>query len=264
MYRSCRGPNRPVALGRTATAGRLVGFAIIFLAPNAAFATHKVYSPYVTQGEFEFEPRGHYTLDDNDAAADKQKYKVDIGYAFTDWWLAAYVGEFEKTPGDRFRYTSTAVENVFQLTERGEYWIDLGLYLEPEISNQPNQPNQIETKALLAKDMGRTSHWLNLVLKKQFGENATDDVIFEYAWQTRWHLFEFFEPGFEAFGETGRVNDPLSLSRQDHVFGPVAFGEFDPGFGPGKLVYEMGYLFGLTPSAANGTVKWLLEYEARF
>jgi hypothetical protein len=32
----------------------------------------------------------------------------------------------------------------------------------------------------------------------------------------------------------------------------------------GKIKYELGYLFGVTPATENGTVRWQLEYEIPF
>lgn len=61
-------------------------------------------------------------------------------------------------------------------------------------------------------------------------------------------------------GEVGHVSPS---DQQDHRIGPVIFGEF-ANESKSKWKYEVGYLFGISDAAPDGTLKALLEYEFRF
>ena len=56
---------------------------------------------------------------------------------------------------------------------------------------------------------------------------------------------------------------PGPASAQEHLIGPVLTGAYN--FSPyGKLKYEVGYLWGLTPASGRSAIRWRLEYEIAF
>ena len=59
------------------------------------------------------------------------------------------------------------------------------------------------------------------------------------------------------------VTGMRNFTQQQHFLGPVAVGAVN--FAPyGKLKYEVGYMFGLTPATPRGAIRWRLEYEIAF
>jgi len=58
------------------------------------------------------------------------------------------------------------------------------------------------------------------------------------------------------------VGHALPSDQQDHRIGPVISGVL-AGDSQGKWVYELGYLFGVSDAAPDGTLKFVVEYEFR-
>jgi high-affinity iron transporter len=236
---------------------------IVFAASShPAFATHKVYSPSVEQGEYEIELRGHTTFDNDVSKDGKEKFKIDIGYGVTDYWFTAYVGEIDEDANGDLEYEATAWENIFQLTEQGEYWLDLGLYLEYEFAHEAGNNDKAEGKILLEKNVGKYVNTANLIFVRELGSGASNATNFEYAWRTKYLLDKAFEPAIEIYGEMGELGHVLPSDQQDHRIGPVFSGVLSSTT-HSKWVYEAGYLFGVSDAAPDGTFKFVIEYEFR-
>jgi len=229
------------------------------LFPASAHATKKVYAPYVEQGEVELEYRGGYDIDDNDDVDGAWKQKIAIGYGVNNYWFTELYGEFEKEgeSESNIKFSAIEWENKFQLTQPGQYWLDLGLLTELEY-NTAGGADKVEVKALLAKDIGKFTHLANLGVEREFGEDSDDATEFGVSWSSRYRYMPSFEPGFEIHSEFGRLDDGSSFNEEDHRIGPVIYGQL------GAIKYDVGYLVGVSDGAPDGTIKALLEYELRF
>jgi len=232
-----------------------IAIAFLTLMPTHAFATKKVYNPYVEKGEVEIEYRGGYDFDDNDDADGAWKQKLAIGYGFTDYWFSEIYGEVEKggESGTDIEFTAVEWENKFQLTGQGEYWLDVGLLTEIKISTDGGE-DKAEAKLLLAKDWGDFTHLLNLAVERELNNGTSTE--FGTSWGSRYRYNKFFEPGFEFHSGFGDFDN--SFNEEDHRLGPVIYGQI------GAVKYDIGYLFGLSNGAPDGTLKVLFEYEFRF
>lgn len=228
-----------------------------------AYADFKVYSPYVEYGEWELEFRGARSFDDDGGKDNAQGYVYELAYSPTTHWHTAVFLETEREPRSDFRPAELAWENLFQLTEPGEYWLDLGAYVEYSKGLRQSDDHALEWKLLAEKTVGRWTVTANPIFVKEFTEGRDPGVEFEYAWGTYYRLQQEFEPGFEAFGTIGEISDANSLSTQEHFVGPDIRGRIHLGKRD-NLVYNLGYLFGVTDAAPTGTVKLEVEYELRF
>ncbi len=216
----------------------------------------KVYSPIVEQGEVETEYQLDRAFDGDPAVDGTAKHQFAIEYGVTDRWATEVYGVFTKTPARSFAYNQFKWANIYQLFEQGERWMDAGLYAEYQIpADSTSKPDVLEFKLLLEKELGLL-HTLNVVLKKELGARATKNTSAGYAWRSKWRLIREFEPGFEAYGDIGEIANPNSLSRQAHMLGPVFNGKLFR-----HIEYEIGYLFALTRSTANGNFKLVVGYE---
>lgn len=229
------------------------------LISSPAQATKKVYAPYVEKGEVELEYRGGYDIDDNDDVDGSWKQKIAIGYGVNDYWFTEVYGEFEKEgeSGADLEFSAIEWENKFQLTQPGQYWLDLGLLTELEY-NTAGGADKAEVKALFAKDSGKFTHLANLGVEREFGEDSEDATEFSASWSSRYRYMPEFEPGFEIHSEFGRLDDGSSFNEEGHQIGPVFYGKI------GAVKYDVGYLVGVSDGAPDGTIKALLEYELRF
>jgi hypothetical protein len=227
-----------------------------------AHATHKIYSPTVEPGEFELELRGHTTFDSDASKDDQQAYKFSAGYGIAQRWYTELGTTLEKNDNGDLESQEVFWENIIQLTEQGEHWVDAGLYLEYAVARGAGTPDELETKLLLEKSVGSFVHTANLVFVRNIGSGAANATNFEYAWRSKYFVSNRLEVGVEIYGEMGEFGHVLASTQQDHRLGPVISGRLGH-TGAGKWKYELGYLFGVSDAAPNGTLKLNLEYEFR-
>lgn len=235
--------------------GIFAGCIFTLIGASQAFADHKVYSPIVNKGEWEFETRHHWTVDKTRARDDEQGHLFELGYGVTDWWATAIFATLDKEAQNGTRYGETAWENVFQLTPQGKYWLDAGAYLEYAHAARGGEADDVEAKLLLEKDFGLFTHTANIIFEKQVGEHREPGTELGYAWQSRWRWSREFQPGIEAYGGFGVIRDFEHRADQTHQVGPVFLGKL------GRIEYEVGWLFGLTHETPNNTIILTLEYE---
>ncbi len=254
-------PPSPRAVGG-AVASLLLG--VIFMsASDPAHASHKIYSPYVDKGEVELEMRSHTTFDRDASKNSNEKMKFEAGYGVTDRWFTSVGGEVADNANHQHAYQATYWENIFQLTEQGQYWLDVGAYLEYEVGHGAGSSDQIEGKLLLEKATGKYVNTANLVMVREVGGNAATATNFEYAWRSKYLFSKAIELGVEVYGEMGELGAFLPSAQQDHRIGPVLSGVLPLSSGKGKWSYEVGYLFGVSDAAPDGTLKFNIEYEFR-
>jgi len=247
----------------------LVGFFVATLAivmavvTSPADASDKIYSPYVEYGEFELEYRGHVTNDDRAAKDNNEGHKVEIGYGFTEFWSAAIIGEWEKEPGVSREFVATSWENIFQLTDQGQYWLDVGLYLEYQLADESNAADKVEAKLLLERPGTLFTNTVNIILEREVGSNSSNATELEIFWRTKYRWKKALEPAIEIYSKIGEIGNSGSFNTQNHSLGPVMMGVLPVGNGS-KFKYEFGYLFGISDGAADGKWKWVVEWETRF
>ncbi len=226
---------------------------------QVAMAANKIYSPYVSQGELEIEYRGGYEIDKDNSKSGAWKQKFAVGYGITDYWHSEVYAVYKKSGTDGADPDLTALEwaNRFQLTEQGEYWVDVGLYTELQY-NTDNGADKAELFLLLAKDVNKFSHKANIKVEREFGDNSVDSTEFGVSWSSRYRYKPEFEPGFEVYSNFGSLSNGSSYSEEKHQIGPVAYGSI------GAMKYDAGVLFGASNAAPDMELKLLLEYEWYF
>jgi len=230
--------------------------------PGELYAA-KVYSPLVHQGEVEIEYQFDSNIDNNPAVNKSSKQQFEFGYGITDRWQSALNAVYLDQPGTGLMLDRLKWENIYQLFEKAEHWLDAGLYFEYQRPDSKSSgPDVAEAKLLLQKSIDAAQygppmkHTLNLTLKKELGSLATQGAALSYAWQSNWKVNEAFRPGFEAFGNMGPVGNLNSPKQQSHLLGPVISGEIADMF-----EFQAGYLFGLTRKSVNGLIKIAIEMK---
>jgi hypothetical protein len=260
-----RGPLRRGYGYKAHYGGALAAFALMAMTGEAA-AEFKLRSPDVEDGERAIEFNGSHGFDGSAVKRGEQSYTLEVESAINSWWLLELEGEGGRNPGpdDRTRFTAVAWENIFQLTEPGKYWADVGVFAEYGRALSHHAADAVVAGPLIRKVIGRTVDTLNIFINKDVGGHASGRATLSAAWQTRLTLDSpLIEPGVEIYSQPGALAHFSSLQQQDHRAGPVLFGEIETGRAS-VVKYELGYLFGLTRAAPAGTAKWRLEYEFRF
>jgi hypothetical protein len=250
--------------------------AVALLVPTVARADYHVVSPYeIDLGELEIEHNGSATFDHRWNMGGATSYTIELGTGLTAWWHSEIEMGFDRAPGDNMATLLTQMvwENTFQLTEPGEYFADFGFYAEygqTVASGHNAGANELTFGPVVAKDISRTTHTLNLFVTRLLGpdQNGNQGLDFTYAWQSRWNVWAPLSPALEIYGDAGTIGASPKLSQQQLLIGPVAVGALqlrDLGLGnAGKLKYEVGWLFGTTQASPAGALRWHVEVEIPF
>ncbi len=245
-----------------------LALAAILLA-RPALADLQVRMPQVDYRELEFEHNGLITFDTNGSPLNRaQSYTNSIGYGVLPWWEIELEGEMASGGGQHLSWDAVTLENTFQLTEPGQYFFNLGFFLEYSQSTARGEPNEVTFGPIIQKELNNvlgldTLHTLNLFLSRGVGHDASKATGFSYAWQSVIQAHPLISPGIEFYGAIDDIAHAGPTAQQQHYVGPVLVGAAS--FSPyGKLKYEVGYLFGLTPASGRSAVRWKLEYEIAF
>lgn len=211
-----------------------------------------VYSPYVTDGQSEFEFRAHQQFDGDPSLNNERSYLFSVAHAFTGWWHPEiYVATYERESGGPNFLQGYEFENIFQLTDQGHYWADLGFIASYAWNKQPGEPGVLEFGPLFEKLTGRIDQRLNFIWEKQLGADAERQYHLRATYAFGYQIRPLFAPGFEAYYR------PADDARQ---IGPALGGELDMESG-NEFEYSLAYLFGINQGAPNRVLALRLEYE---
>ena len=227
---------------------------LLCIAASAAQADDDfvVYSPYVTEGQSEVEFRGHQVSDGDPTLEGERAYEVSLAHAFTSWWHPeVYIGAYEREPGQGNSLDSYEFENIFQITDAGEYWADLGFIASYEYKTQPDMTSKLEFGPLIEKRSERIDQRLNFIWEKELGGGAGRQYEFRATYAATYQLRGWLAPGLEAYYR------PADDSRQ---LGPALYGEIASA-GGNEFEYSAALVYGINKGAPNRAFVLRLEYE---
>lgn len=217
----------------------------------------KVILPSVVQGELEFELLGGYQQWPNHDGDRERQFIGEVGYGLASWWKSELGAGTTRFPSASYHLDELEWENIFALTEPGEYWLDLSLLAELE-RDYGAGVNLIKVGPLLQNEFGPVQTNLNLFVTRELGNSAAPGAEIDYQWQAKWRGDPGFEPGAQGFGTIGRTND-FGHQAESRV-GPAFFGQIATG-PRHKLKYDAAVLFGLNHNTADTMVRFQIEYE---
>ncbi|MBS0461259.1 MAG: hypothetical protein JSS41_02175 [Proteobacteria bacterium] len=220
-----------------------------------AGAAEVVYQPIVENGETEFEYRGGWRS--YDGGREEHASIFEFGRGMNDHWFTEIELEQSFENGGPNRLESLEWENIFALTERGKYWLDVGIFAAYEHTFDPHDPDKITVGPMFMKDIGPVTANANLLFQREVGRGASHQTDLGYAWQVRWHGREALEFGLQGLGDWGALGH---LGRDaSQIAGPALFGEHR--FGSSHFKWNVGVLAGLDRNAPNVTVRTQFELE---
>lgn len=244
--------------------------AALLLACLAAAPAHaddyQVRSPDVTYREAEFEFNG--AVAHQNATTRDQTYTYAIGLGVTPFWQTELEFESDAPAGGGLHQSATTMENIFQITQPGEYWADLGFFAEYAHSAEHGVPSTVVAGPIVQKEsQGPFGQMLlstaNLFMEKDVGADATTRTGLDVALQGRVLMARMFQPGVEYYGRIENLGAAGGLAQQQHLVGPMFAGSFNLPW-PGRVRYQLGYLRGLTSASPQGVVRARVEYEMAF
>jgi high-affinity iron transporter len=238
-------------------------------AGSVAHAQFRVRYPVVDYREFEIEHFADTTFGPaKSGQSNNQRYTTEYGLGPLPSWFVELGNELRALNGENITYDATEIENYLQLTPTGKYFGDFALFGEFEYPAHRADAKTYIFGPLAQAEFGEFAgygalHTVNFLFTKTVGNNSTDATQFNIAWQSRLLIHPLIEPGFEYYSQINELLNPGKPAEQQHRIGPVLVGLYN--FAPyGKLKYELGYLFGLTPATEHGAMRWRLEYEIPF
>lgn len=239
-----------------------LAFLPAILYSGAAFAgpADYIFTPAVQYGEREIDVK--YGAASPTAQGSAQAVNMGLGYgAGEHWFTELYVKSERVGPSHA---TLAEWENKFQLTETGQYPVDVGFVTELEAPIKGNAPREIRLGPLFQTELRRLQLNANFLFGHSFGgadeSGPANATVFGYQWQTKYRWRPVLDFGLQGFGETGKWNKWGTPDRQSHRLGPAIMGKVALG-GRQALCYNAAWLFGVSRAAPNHTFRMQVEYE---
>ena len=243
--------------GSALPAAALIGLSLT--GPAFAGPSDYVFSPIVVQGEREIDFKaGVARARDGGRTA---KASLGFGYGVTERWFSEFYAIWHKEPGAPRSFDAWEWENKFQLTETGQYPVDIGLLLEIERPQERSEGYEVKWGPLLQTDFSNQVQGnLNLLLTRHLRAESGATPQLSYQWQLKYRWRPAFEYGVQGFGELGTWDHWLPASAQVHQFGPAVFGKVHL-VGRQAIEFNAAWLFGRGPAAPSHTLRLQAEYE---
>ncbi len=237
----------------------LIAILLSSIIPNQALAgpADYIFTPVVEYGEKELEIKyGSGALQNGTI---NQVSVIGLGAGIKEHWFTEVSLKNKRKGGKETNLLEW--ENKFQLTETGEYSVDVGAITELEAPLSSNTPWEAKVGGLLQTEFGKLQLNGNLIFKREFAlAGSSFDTQLLYQLQAKYRLQPSFEFGVQSFGDMGKWNDWSSQSRRDHFLGPAVFGKIN--LGDRRFIkYNAAWLFGASSVAPNHTFRTQIEYE---
>lgn len=180
-------------------------FAISF--NDAAHAELEVYAPKVEESILELESRNQYSLDHRNAQDGNLTHYLELSYGVNNWLELGIEGEIEKPKAQAYEYTASEVHALISFTEPNEYWMDAGVRLSAEKSQESQHANELGAKILLRKQVGDFNTIGNISFGREIGNFRGNDTAFGVSAKVNYAVNAYFEPGFEYYADADSISN---------------------------------------------------------
>jgi hypothetical protein len=239
----------------------LAGFALVAaINVTAAYAgpADYVFVPHVTQGEREIDFKAGGVRKDGDP--NETDSSLGFGYGVTDVWFTEFYGKYKNISGAGTAFDAFEWENKFQLTQQGQYPVDVGFIVEIERARDRSEGYEATFGPLFQTEFGKTQLNLNVLLQRNYRAAESNPLKLMYQWQAKYRWIPELELGAQGFGEMGAVNHIAPHSEQSHLLGPAIFGKFALG-GRHGIRYNAAFLVDASDRKHSKTLRTQVEYE---
>jgi hypothetical protein len=234
---------------------------MVFASAAWANPADYIFLPAVEYGEREVDVKtGTATPKPGNPGA--QGASIGLGYGASEHWFTEIYLKQERSAGQPSNLAEW--ENKFQLTETGQYPVDLGLVTEIEAPLSANASWEIAAGPLLQTDFGKLQLNGNLIFRHSYGQPDETGTPFStnlgYQWQVKYRWQSALEYGLQGLGGMGTWDRWGNQSNQSHLAGPAIMGKLPLG-GRQYIRYNAAWLIGISRIAPKNTFRAQIEYE---
>lgn len=217
-----------------------------------------VYTPAVTYGEREID----FKMGSAEKADTPREAAASIGYGYgaTQWWFTEVYLKYKRELNEDTKFDAVEWENKFQLTETGQYPVDVGFLVEIERPMNHDEGWEVKWGPLLQTELGKVQLNANLLFQRSYHAAEPSTMQFLYQWQAKYRWKPEFEFGLQGFGENGDYDRWSPADEQTHRMGPAIFGKLPLGQRQ-AIKYNAAWLVGTSKAAADNTLRMQVEYE---
>jgi hypothetical protein len=234
-------------------------FALLAACPLFAWAgpSDYVFTPNVTYGEHEIDFKmGSWRKEDERAGA----ASIGYGYGVTQRWFTEIYRKYENSNTEGTHFDAWEWENKFQLTEIGQYPVDVGFIIELEKPANTQEGYEVKFGPLFQTEFGKVQLNANLLFEQHYRSDSSQRSEFSYQWQAKYRWQPKLEFGVQGFGDTGSPNHWDQVIEASHRMGPAIFGKFDLG-NRHAIRYNAAWLIGTSGNAPSQNFRAQVEYE---
>ncbi len=187
---------------------------------------------------------------------------TSIGYGFTPktWWFTEFYAKYAKPPGESQHFDAWELENRLQLTDTGQYPVDVGFLLE--IARPQDRTEGYETTygPMFQAEWGKVQGNFNIFIQNHVRATERFDTEMLYQMQIKYRDSAKLEWGAQAFGNVGQWNRWSSASKREFKVGPALFGKLKTGTKK-AISWNAAVLIGTTNATPSTTLRAQIEYE---
>lgn len=236
-----------------------IAFAAVVSATSAiAGPADYVYVPSVTKGEREIDFKAGGV--NKNGERHETDSSLGFGYGVTDTWFTEFYGKYKRANGTGTAFDAFEWENKFQLTQQGQYPIDVGFITEIERPRDRSEGYEVKFGPLFQTEFGKTQLNLNVLLQRNYRAAESNPLKLGYQWQAKYRWMPELELGAQGFGDVGQWNHLAPRSEQSHLLGPAVFGKFALG-GRHGIRYNAAILVDASDTKHSKTFRTQVEYE---
>ncbi len=185
-----------------------------------------------------------------------------IGYGFTptSWWFTEIYAKYAKPVGETNGFDAFEWENRFQLTETGQYPVDVGFLLEIERPKDRTEGYEITYGPMFQAEWDRLQGNFNAFIQQHVRASTSFQTELLYQIQLKYRHSEQLEWGAQGLGNVGRWIQWNPSGQQEFKVGPALFGKIRTGTKE-AIKWNAGLLWGTTHVTAKTTLRFQAEYE---
>jgi hypothetical protein len=224
---------------------------------NAGSADY-IYVPSVTKGEHEIDFKAG-TIKRRDEGRESAA-SLGYGYGVTDYWFSELYVKYKHAQDHATGFDAFEWENKFQLTQPGQYPIDIGFITEIERPQDRSEGYEVRFGPLFQTEFDKIQLNLNILFQRNYRAAESNAMRLGYQWQAKYRWLPELDFGVQSFGDVGELRHFAPRRKQSHLIGPAIFGKFS--FGNRRAIrYNAAYLVDLGDKPHSNTLRTQIEYE---